>query len=55
MSAPAANDLIEAKKYFGDEVDFYYGRGDLKSLPSTLVKLEKDQYNVLRRGAVAID
>jgi len=35
-------------------VDFYYGRGTLKSAPSTLVKLENGKIKVLREGAVRI-
>jgi L-threonylcarbamoyladenylate synthase len=46
----------EAKKYFGDKIDFYVGKGKLKSKPSTLVRLFKDgQIKILRQGAKEID
>lgn len=51
-SAPAKN-IKEAKKYFGDRV-FYYGRGDLTALPSTLVSLSDGKLVVLRQGAVKV-
>lgn len=50
---PAAN-LAEARKYFGKKIDFYYGSGRLKSLPSTLIKIVKGKVEVLREGAVKI-
>lgn len=52
-SLPPANNLTEAKNYFGDKVE-YYGKGELKSPASTLVKLEKDKIEILRVGAVVI-
>lgn len=51
---PAKN-IEEAKKYFGDEVDFYEDGGDLDSLPSTLVKINEDDHiEILRAGAVEV-
>jgi len=50
---PPANDLIEAKRYFGDKAS-YFGRGELRSPASALVKLENDRVEVLRAGAVVI-
>ncbi|MDD4803552.1 MAG: L-threonylcarbamoyladenylate synthase [Candidatus Paceibacterota bacterium] len=52
---PLAKNIEEAKKYFGDKVDFYYDVGDLISEPSTLVKISGDNIEVLRQGAVKID
>jgi L-threonylcarbamoyladenylate synthase len=58
--APAKN-IIEAQKYFGlpttegDRVDFYEDGGDLNSLPSTLVRINGDNIEILRQGAVKID
>jgi L-threonylcarbamoyladenylate synthase len=49
-----ADNLPEAAGYFGNQVDFYYGRGDLTGQPSTLVKLENNELVVLRQGAVKI-
>ena len=52
---PPAININEAKKYFGDKVDFYIDEGDLISMPSTLVKINGDKIEVLRQGAVVID
>lgn len=46
---PAEN-IDEAKKYFGTKVAFYLDGGQLKSLPSTLVKIEKTAVKILRQG-----
>lgn len=50
---PAAT-ITEAKKYFGDGVDFYIDGGKIRSLPSTLVEIKNGRVNVLRKGAVKI-
>lgn len=50
---PAAT-ITEAKKYFGDGVDFYINGGKIRSLPSTLVEIKNGRVNVLRKGAVKI-
>jgi L-threonylcarbamoyladenylate synthase len=52
-AVPAKN-LDEARKYFGDEVDFYIDGGEIDSEPSTLVKIDGDKIEVLREGAVKI-
>jgi L-threonylcarbamoyladenylate synthase len=60
LVAPSANpegektakNLMEAKNYFGDNTDFYYGYGDLISPPSTLVELSNGRLNILRQGKV---
>jgi L-threonylcarbamoyladenylate synthase len=45
----------EAKKYFGEEVDFYVDFGKLRSKPSTLVKMDKEgKLVIIREGAVKI-
>lgn len=51
---PPAKNIEEAKKYFGDHVDFYEDGGNLESLPSTLVRINGDQVEVLRQGAIKI-
>ena len=48
---PAKN-IIEAKEYFGDTVDFYIDGGELSSEPSTLVKIVGENIEILREGAV---
>lgn len=51
---PAAT-YLEAKKYFGEEVDFYVDWGKLKSKPSTIVELGEDGcVKLLREGAVKL-
>ncbi len=51
---PSEN-IMEAKKYFGDKVDFYVDGGKLSSIPSTIVELNKDGiFKVLRQGAFRI-
>lgn len=43
----------EAKKYFGESVDFYVDLGELKSAPSTIIRLDDDgNFSVLREGAM---
>lgn len=62
LVAPSANpegmtpakSIEEAKKYFGDAVDFYMNEGELASEPSTLVKIEGDSIEVLRQGSIKI-
>jgi L-threonylcarbamoyladenylate synthase len=50
-----AETIAEAKKYFGDEIDFYIDSGKMKSLPSTLVEIKESKIIVLRRGAGKIN
>lgn len=53
---PVANTIDEAKKYFGNTVDFYIDGGDLsKHEPSTVIRIVDDAIEVLREGAVKID
>ena len=50
-----AETIDEAKKYFGKKVDFYVDYGKLKSMHSTLVKVDVlGNIAVLREGAVKI-
>ena len=51
---PPARDIIEAKGYFKDKVDFYIDGGHLDGLPSTLVRLENGKIEVVRRGTYEI-
>jgi L-threonylcarbamoyladenylate synthase len=46
---PPAQNTTEAKKYFGDSVDFYLDGGTITSKASKLIKLHKDgSVNILR-------
>jgi tRNA threonylcarbamoyl adenosine modification protein (Sua5/YciO/YrdC/YwlC family) len=52
---PVAAAIAQAKKYFGDEVDFYEDAGDLSSRqPSTIIRIIDDAIEVVRPGAVTI-
>lgn len=53
---PPANNLAEAQKYFGDQVDFYVDTGDLSGRPpSTIIRVVDDAIEIIRQGAVKID
>ncbi len=62
LIAPSANiqgmrpaeTIEEAKKYFGDKINFYVDGGILQSKPSTIVKLENGRVTLIRSGAVEI-
>jgi len=47
---PPAATCEEARRYFGDSVDFYVDGGEQKSEPSTVIELTPDGYQVLRKG-----
>lgn len=63
LIAPSANiqgerpaeTIAEAKKYFGDSVDFYIDGGILRGNPSTIVRLENNHITTIRSGTVDID
>lgn len=52
---PPAETIEEAKKYFGDKVDFYLDAGRLDGLPSTLVALEDGKMVTKRAGAAVLE
>lgn len=62
LVAPSANfegeepskNINEAKRYFGNSVSIYIDGGELKSQPSTVVKLENSKLIVLRQGVFKI-
>ena len=47
--APAEN-IADAKNYFGNKVDLYIDGGSLISKPSTLIDLTNDKFKILREG-----
>ncbi len=49
-----AETIKEARKYFGDKVDFYLNNGKLKSKPSTIIEVKDDKIIIIRQGAVKI-
>lgn len=48
---PPAKTIGEAKKYFGDSVDFYWDKGRLEGEPSTLIRIKSQGFEILRTGA----
>ena len=51
---PPAKTIIEAKKYFGDQIDDYVDEGVLDSPPSTVITIEDGKIKVFREGVVKI-
>lgn len=49
-----AESVFQAKKYFGDKLDFYVDAGRLSGRPSTIVRPVFDKLDVIRQGAVRI-
>lgn len=62
LVAPSANiegknpalTIRQAKRYFSNNVDFYFDRGRLEASPSTLIKIALGDLTVLRQGMVKI-
>ena len=52
---PPARNVTEAKKYFGNEVDFYEEGNCDNNLPSTVIKITADKLEILREGSVKIN
>jgi L-threonylcarbamoyladenylate synthase len=51
-----ARTVAEARKHFGDRVDFYADGGDLSERePSTIIRVVDDAIEIIRQGAVKID
>ncbi len=63
LVAPSANlegeepakTIEQAKKYFGNNIDFYVDAGKLESKPSTLIRFEDNKVIVMRQGSKTID
>jgi len=61
LVAPSANPevqtpaktITEAKKYFGEKVDFYVASGRLKNAPSTIVEIKNGKINLVREGKMS--
>ncbi len=51
---PPAENIAEARAYFGESVDFYQDGGVVRSSPSTIISLQNGTVQVLRKGAVEI-
>ncbi|MBI4085572.1 MAG: threonylcarbamoyl-AMP synthase [Candidatus Liptonbacteria bacterium] len=48
---PPAKTVKEARRYFGNKIDFYVNGGKLKSKPSALVSLKRGKVSIVRKGA----
>jgi len=46
-----AETIAEARRYFGDKIDFYIDGGKMKSLPSTLVEIKTGRVSIIREGS----
>ncbi|MDO8604661.1 MAG: L-threonylcarbamoyladenylate synthase [bacterium] len=46
---PPAKNITEAKRYFGDTVDFYQSGGNPKTKPSTIVSIIKGEVVIIRK------
>lgn len=53
-SIAPAETIKEAKSYFGDKVDLYINSGRRKGYPSTLIRIQKGNVEILRQGKVKI-
>lgn len=53
---PMAMNVAEARKYFGNKVDFYADGGDLSGRePSTIIRIIDDAVEIIRQGTVKIE
>lgn len=52
---PTSTTIDEARKYFGDKVDFYLDGGTLDGLSSTLIRVIDDVVEVVRQGEVKVN
>lgn len=46
---PPARTIVEAKNYFGDEIDLYVDGGKIKSRPSRLIRFGDGKIKILRK------
>jgi L-threonylcarbamoyladenylate synthase len=46
---PHAKTIREAKKYFGESIDFYFDAGKIDKKPSTLIDIRKKEIKILRK------
>lgn len=53
---PVSATLKDARRYFGENADFYVNGGDLSNHePSTIIRIVDDNIEIIRPGAVNID
>lgn len=51
---PYAKTIEEAKEYFGDKITNYIDQGKIDSLPSTVIKIQNGEIEILRQGETVI-
>ncbi len=51
---PSAENIAQAKKYFGSKIDFYVDAGKIKSLPSTVIKFNDNKTTTLRQSGSSV-
>ena len=49
---PPAETIEEARRYFGENVDFYIDDGLIQSPPSTILRFENGEMSLVRKGVV---
>lgn len=47
---PPAKTVSDARKYFGDNADFYFDGGELDGNPSTVIRFDGDEPEIIREG-----
>lgn len=45
-----ASTIIEAKKYFGDQIETYIDNGEMNNPPSTIIRLTDSGFEIVRQG-----
>lgn len=51
---PPASTIAEAEKYFSGQIDFYLDLGKLNNPPSTVIKLNNTDFEVIRQGTYQV-
>jgi L-threonylcarbamoyladenylate synthase len=51
---PPAENIGQAKKYFGNRIDFYVDAGRINGPASTLIEIKNKRINIIRQGKIKI-
>lgn len=51
---PYSKTIKEAEEYFGDKIKNYIDQGEIDSLPSTVIKIQNGEIEILRQGEAVI-
>jgi len=49
---PASTTIDEAKRYFGEKIDFYVDGGTLNGRPSTVIAIGDSNIEIFRQGEI---